>query len=83
MHTPESCPSDDPEKAKKTTGLLSQESHAKESKVKVLATYIAPPEHTLFFILEADRYEPIIEFFRPSMKIGTSGIVPVSSLGPL
>lgn len=79
IHTPELCPSDDPEKLKKLD-VLEQESHAKKTKVKVLGSYIAPPEHTLFFILEADSYEAITDFFRPVMKIGIPRIVPVSPL---
>lgn len=79
-HTPELCPSGDPENLKKTVDVLAQESHARKSNVKVLGSYIAPTEHTLYFILEADSYEAITEFFRPVMKIGTPRIVPVSPL---
>ena len=79
-HTPELCPTDDPEKVKNTVDVLAQDSHAKKTKVKVLGSYIAPPEHTLYFILEADSYEAVTDFFRPAMKIGTPRIVPVSPL---
>ncbi len=79
-HTPELCPTDNPENVKKTVDLLAQENHVRKSKVKVLGSYIAPPEHTLYFILEADSYEAITEFLRPVMKIGTPRIVPVSPL---
>lgn len=51
---------------KKTVDVLAQENHARKSKVKVLASYIAPPEHTLYFILEADSYEAITEFLSRS-----------------
>jgi hypothetical protein len=81
-HTPELCPSDSPEKIKRTIHIVASEAHAKSTGVKVLGSYIAAPEHTLFFIIESDTYEKIIDFFRPMMKIGTPRIVPVSQLKP-
>jgi hypothetical protein len=51
------------------------------NKYNVFGSYHAPPEHTLFFILEADRYEKIIDFMKPLMTLGTANIVPVSPLG--
>lgn len=78
VHAPELCPTDDPEKLKKTFGLLSQENHAKKTKVKVIEAYLAAPEHTWFYILEADNYKAISDFFRLEMKIGTHRIVQVS-----
>jgi len=80
-HTPELCPSDSPEMVKKTVDVVASEKHAKKTGVKVLGSYIAPPEHVLFFILEADDYDNVIEFFRPLMKIGTPRIIPVGVLG--
>ena len=80
VHTPELCPTGDPEKVMRTVGILGEEGHAKKTKVKVLGSYIAPPEHTLFFILEADSYVAIVDFFEPAMRIGTPRIVPVSEL---
>ena len=64
----------------KTVAVLAEDSHARNSKVKVLGSYISPPEHTLFFILEADSYDAIVDFFEPGMKLGTPRIVPVSPL---
>lgn len=79
-HTPELCPSDSPEKIKRTLDIVTSETHAKSAGVKVLGSYIAPPEHTLFFIIESDTYEKIVDFFRPLMKMGTPRIVPVNQL---
>jgi len=81
-HTPELCPSDSPEKIRKTVDVVASEEHAKKTKAKVLGIYTAPPEHTFFFILEADDYGSIIDFFRPMMKIGTLRITPVSPIKP-
>ncbi len=75
-HTPESCPVDDPAPVHQ----LADAKHIKESGVKVLGSYIAPPEHQLFFILEADDYSRVVSYFRPLMKIGTPDIVPVQTL---
>ncbi len=81
VHTPELCPVDDPSKVGRTLGVLAQGSHARKSRVKVLGSYIAPPEHTLFFILEADSYEAVIDFFEPGMKLGTLRVTPVVTWG--
>ncbi len=79
-HTPELCPSGDPEKARKTIDVLGQEAHALKAGVKVLGSYIAPPEHTIFFIIESESYEALVDFFRPQMKVGTLRVIPVSPL---
>ncbi len=82
-HPPELCPSDNPELAKKTVSMVASKAHAEKSGVKVLGSYIAPPEHVLFFIIESNDYEKIVDFFRPIMKMGTLRIIPVSVLGDL
>jgi len=79
-HSPELCPADSSEMIKKTVDIVASEKHAKKSDVKVLGSYSAPPNHMLFFILEADNYESIIEFFRPMMKMGMAEIIPVGVL---
>ena len=80
-HSPELCPSDNPELVKKTVSIVASKAHAEKSGVKVLGSYIAPPEHVLFFIIESNNYEKIVDFFRPIMKMGTLRIMPVSVLG--
>ncbi len=75
-HTPEICSADDPEPVHK----LADENHIKESGVKVLGSYIAPPEHVLFLVLEADEYAQVVRYLRPMMKRGTPDIVPVQVL---
>ena len=81
IHTPELCPSDNPEKIKETVSVVESEEHAKETGVKVLGRYIAPTEHRLFFIVEAESYEAITDFLKPMMKMGTPRITPISELG--
>lgn len=81
VHTPELCPSDNPELVKKTVSVVGSKAHAEKSGVKVFGSYIAPEEHALFFIIESNDYEKIVDFFRPIMKMGTLRITPVSTLG--
>lgn len=81
VHTPELCPSGNPEKVASTVGIVASDAHAKEVGVSVLGRYISPTEHILFFIVEADNYEAVTEYLRPMMKMGTPRITPVSVLG--
>ena len=80
VHTPELCPSDNPELVKKTVSVLATKAHADKSGIKVLGSYIAPEEHMLFFIIESSDYTKIVDFFRPIMKMGTLKLTPVSTL---
>jgi len=75
-HTPELCPADDPAPLHK----LADESHIKESGVKVVGSYVAAPEHIFYLVLEADDYGQVVRYLRPIMNIGTSDIVPVQTL---
>lgn len=75
-HRPELCPVEDPTPVRQ----LADKKHIKQSGVKVLGSYTAPPEHLLFFILEADSYTQVVRYLRPMMKIGTPRIVPVQTL---
>ena len=83
LHTPELCPSNDPELVKKTVSVLATKAHAEKSGVTVLGSYIAPEEHVLFFILESNDYGKIVDFFRPVMKMGTLKLTPVNTLGEI
>jgi len=80
VHTPELCPSNNPELVKKTVSVVASKAHAEKSGVKVLGSYIAPEEHVLFFIIESSDYTKIVDFFRPIMKMGTLKLTPVSTL---
>jgi len=75
-HTAESCSVGDPV----PVHLLANEEHARESGVKVLGSYISPPEHVFYFALEAQEYSSVVKFFRPLMKIGPTRIIPVQTL---
>jgi hypothetical protein len=75
-HTPESCPLVDVQPILQ----LADEEHIKRTGVRVLGSYSAPPEHTLFFVLEADDYSQIVRYFQPMMMIGTPRIIPVQTI---
>ena len=75
-HRPESCPVVEPS----PIAQLADEQHIRESGVKVLSSYAAPAEHTLFFVLEADDYSQLVRYFRPLMTIGVPRIVPVQTM---
>ncbi|MBI4199978.1 MAG: hypothetical protein HY535_05860 [Chloroflexi bacterium] len=75
-HTPETCPADDPA----AVHQLAREEHAKESGVKVLGSYVAPPEHVLYFILDSKDSASVVRFFRPLMKVGVTRVTPVQTL---
>ncbi len=81
VHTPELCPSGDPKAVERTVGVVASDDHAKKTGVRVLGRYIAPPEHTLFFVIESDNYGKVVDFFTPLMKMGTPRITPVYALG--
>ncbi|MAG36014.1 MAG: hypothetical protein CL878_07210 [Dehalococcoidia bacterium] len=46
--------------------------------LKVVAAYGAFPEHTLYFVVEADDYSAIDRFLRPGLNRCTCTITPVS-----
>lgn len=78
-HTPELCPADE----LAPVHQMADEGHIRESGVTVLGSYVAPPEHIIYFVLEADDYAQVVRYFRPMMKIGTPDIVPVQTLPEL
>ena len=75
-HTAETCPVDNPKQVRQ----LLDAKHIKDAGAKVVGSYIAPPEHVLYFVLEADDYSKVVKYLRPMMKIGTPDIVPVQTL---
>ncbi len=45
--------------------------------MKVLSSWIAGPEHVMYFVLEADSYDSVVKYFEPIMRIGTAKVTPV------
>ena len=76
VHAPSDCPSDEPEVLKQL-GRAFSEGEARKKGVRLLGAYIAPLEHTFFFILEADSLAKVTKFLRPAAKLGTAKVTPV------
>ena len=76
MHAPADCPSDEPEVLEKLGHAFSEREAVKKG-VRLLGAYIAPLEHTFFFILEAGSLAKVTDFLRPAAKLGTAKVTPV------
>ncbi len=76
-HTPEQCPSGNPEVMKVLREVSPTTEFAEKCGVKVLSSWVAVPEHTMYFILEADSYDAVVKYFQPIMRIGTARVTPV------
>ncbi|MEM3030586.1 MAG: DUF3303 family protein [Candidatus Micrarchaeia archaeon] len=70
------CPVDHPEPVLK----MASREHARKHGVRLKGSYVAAPEHTFYFIVEADSYELLAKFLRPLMKLGKPQISPVEDL---
>ncbi len=76
-HTPEQCPSGSPETMKVLREVCPSTEFAEKCGVKVLSSWIAVPEHVMYFVLEADSYASVVKYFEPIMRIGTAKVTPV------
>jgi hypothetical protein len=75
VHTPETCPSDDPAKIKATFGKML--SIAEELDVKVHSLYSNNIAHTMYMVVESDSAESISQMFDPTLKIANAEISPI------
>ena len=75
-HTPEMCPRHDTNKTRNTWGKTYFK--AESSGIKLLASYVDAPAHTVYFIVEADSAETIAKFLDPVLNLGTATIRPVT-----
>ncbi len=76
-HTPEQCPSGNPEMMRVLKEVCPTTEFAEKCGVKVLSSWIAVPEHTMYFVLDADSYDSVVRYFEPIMRIGTAVVTPV------
>ena len=76
-HTPEQCPSGNPEMMKVLREVCPTTEFAEKCGVKVLSSWVAVPEHTMYFVLEAASYDAVVKYFEPIMRIGTARVTPV------
>ena len=75
VHTPETCPSDNPEKIKATFGKML--SIADELDVKVHSLYSNNIAHTMYMVVETDSAENISKMMDPTLKIAHADISPI------
>ena len=78
-HTAELCPSGNPEMMKVMREVLPTNEFATQCGVKVLSSWIAVPEHILYFVPEADTYGSVVKYPEPILKVGTARVTPVVS----
>lgn len=67
VHTPETCPYHNPEKARATFGKIL--SSAEKLGVKLVGIWVDTPAHTAYFVVEADSAQKIGEFLAPAYEI--------------
>ena len=75
-HSPEMCPRHDTTKTRNTWGKTFYK--AENSGIKLLASYVDAPAHTVYFIVEADSAENITKFLDPVLTMGSAQIRPVT-----
>ncbi len=68
VHTPETCPYHNPEKARETFGKMM--SNAELLGVKLVGAWVDAPAHTVYFVVETDSAEKIQELLAPGFQIG-------------
>ncbi len=67
-HTPETCPYNNPEKARDTFGKVM--SNAEQLGVKLAGAWVDAPAHTVYLVVETDSVQKIEELLAPVIKIG-------------
>jgi len=74
-HTPENCPSHNPEQLKATFGQMI--ANVETAGVNLIGAYVDIPAHEFFLIAEADRIEQINEVLDPALEMGYAEVRPV------
>ena len=68
VHTPETCPYHNPEKARETFGKVM--SNAEQLGVKLVGIWLDAPAHTFYLVIETDSVQKIEELLAPGFEIG-------------
>ena len=68
VHTPETCPYQNPEKTRDTFGKMM--SSVEQLGVKLVGAWVDAPAHTVYIVVETDSVEKIEELLAPVFKIG-------------
>ena len=70
VHTPETCPYNDPEKAKATFGKMI--GSAESLGVTLHGAWVDAPAHTVFLVAETDSSDKHEELLAPGLEIGVA-----------
>ena len=68
VHTPETCPYHDPEKARATFGKVL--GSAEQLGVTVVGAWVDAPAHTVYIVVESDSSQKIEELLAPAFEMG-------------
>ena len=68
VHTSETCPYHNPEKARATFGKML--SGAEQLGVKLVGVWVDAPAHTIYIVVETDSAQKIEELLGPAFEIG-------------
>ncbi len=77
-HSPEQCLMDKPQESGKTLSTMQEE--AQKAGVKVLGSYVAAHEHTIYSIIEADDIQKLERVLVPMTVWGNARLIPVVAL---
>lgn len=75
VHTPETCPYHDPEKARATFGKML--GGAEKLGAKLVGAWVDAPAHTAYIVVEADSAQKLEELLAPGLEIGYAETSPV------
>jgi hypothetical protein len=81
VHNPENCPGvKSEESGRKFVQSLSEEA-ALGKRVKIVGSYVAPSEHSIWLVLEAASLQSVKNFIFDSLAtVGSSRIIPVMTI---
>ncbi len=68
VHTPETCPYHDPEKARATFGKVLNS--AESLGVTLIGAWVDAPAHTVYIVVETDSSQKLEEMLGPAFEIG-------------
>jgi hypothetical protein len=68
VHTPETCPYHNPEKARATFGKML--GGAEKLGVKLIGVWADAPAHTIYIVVDTDSSQKIEELLAPAFEIG-------------
>jgi hypothetical protein len=75
VHTPESCPSHNPEGMKKMAQLMKS---AEERGVRIHGMWTCTWQHTIYGVIEAESADALEAWTEPALEIGQATITPVT-----